>query len=218
MASNDYINPFSANDPSNFGEGKTAWELFYGAQKVRDAQPFMDMARQRQQMELLQQQRKMEEFSSPEARGARMSKFGAETALNKQTMELTPQETLQKLTESRDKLRSSGILTDEKMAKAEAFLRTHKVQHLTDFTAGLAGLGERLEQLPANLPKEMKDTYTKGLYKQFVNQWQMKNPDKTLPPHLQEFDQDTPNQIAVAQYMDLESRKNAAQLRIEQMK
>ena len=46
----DYTNPFSAFDPSQFGEGKTALEMIMANKKQQMANPFIEMMKQNQQM------------------------------------------------------------------------------------------------------------------------------------------------------------------------
>ncbi len=214
---NDYINPFSAVDPAAFGEGKTPLEAFFGYQKNLQAQPFIDMARQQGQMDLQTNQQKQTEFMSPEAQKARMSGFGAESAKNKQIMDVSPHETLYKIKKAQDDLRASPFITDELIAKSQKYVQDFKHEPFNEFKAGLGGLGERLDQLPANMPKGMKDALGKSLYGKFVTDWQMKYPNEKLPEHLKYYDQDTPHQIKIAQYTNLEVQKRAAQERLKQM-
>jgi len=214
---NDYINPFSAVDPAAFGEGKTPLETFFGYQKNLQAQPFIDMARQQGQMDLQTNQQKQTEFMSPEAQKARMSEFGATAAKNKQIMDVSPHETLYKIKKAQDDLRASPFLTDELIAKASKYVRDFKHEPFNEFKAGLGMLGERLDQLPANMPKGMKDALGKSLYGKFVTDWQMKYPNEKLPEHLKYYDQDTPHQIKIAQYTNTLVAERAAKERIKEM-
>jgi len=214
---NDYINPFSAVDPAAFGEGKTPLETFFGYQKNLQAQPFIDMARQQGQMDLQTNQQKQTEFMSGPAQAARMSAFGADSAKNKQIMDVSPHETLYKIKKAQDDLRASPFLTDELIAKANKYVQDFKHEPFNEFKAGLGGLGERLDQLPANMPKGMKDALGKSLYGKFVTDWQMKYPNEKLPEHLKYYDQDTPHQIKIAQYTNTLIAERAAKERLKEM-
>jgi len=215
---NDYINPFSAMDPGIVAPGKTAMEAFLGYENRQKAMPFVDLARQSQEQSLQKQQQEMQEWSSPEASKARMSGYGAKTTQNQQVIDLGPQELATKRKTLEDEYRASGILTDEKMAKARQYINDHSYPAYQDFTTSLAGLGEHLSSLPPGTPQSFKDNLIKQLYPTMVRDWQTKHPNEKLPAHLQNFDEQTMPQIAMATYKNNLYLERQAKERIEKMK
>jgi len=209
MASVDYTNPFASLDPSAYGEGKTALEMFMADQKAKQAQPFIDMARQQQQMGLQQKQQEMQEFMSPQAQQARMSGFGATAATNQQKIELTPHQTAQQIDEARQKIRSSGSLTDAKIAEAEAAIVKAKGSPYESLFKDFGALGTALEKLP-------KETHSM-VYTNYINQWKAKHPGLPLPPGLENYDKDTEWQLKAAAYADLTNRKAENDIKLKEI-
>lgn len=212
---NDYINPFSAVDTSAFGEGKTALETWFGYQKNQQAQPFIDMARQQGQLDLQKNQQGLMEYMSDPAKAARMSEFGATAAKNKYEMDTNPHKALADIQAYKDKISNSPYLNAEIRAKSDKYVRDFNHEPLNDFKAGLAGLGERLDQMP---DKAQQEFMGRSLYPKLVEEWQRKYPNEKLPEHLKYFDKDTLPQIKIAQYTHAGVQERNAKERIEKMR
>jgi len=108
----EYLNPAAGLPDANFANNPF-WSGVKSAERQQAMQPFMDMSRQSQAMDLQKQQVMNQEFMSPQARGARMDAFGEQSAKSrfniekaKADLELLPQETKKRVAEIHNAIRS----------------------------------------------------------------------------------------------------------------
>jgi hypothetical protein len=176
---NDYINPFSAVDPAQFGgrDPQTGainpWTSYFASQNASQAQPFIEMAQKGHELSLQKQQAETNEFTDPLAVAARRAKLESETATNNNTTALAPK----KLEADRARLDA-----EIKLAGPEAELRVKKIGQEMDTIKGqpiakslafLASLESQIRKAP--------EAARGIIYENQIAAFKQANPDAQIP-------------------------------------
>lgn len=214
----DYMNPFSSIDPSAFGVGHTALEMVAADQKAKQAQPFIDMARQQQMMQMQESQQKLQEFMSPQAQSARMSGFGAEQAKNQQMMDVSSSESAKRISDAKEAVARNPSLTKKAIAEAELAANTAHSAPASALINSIGGLGQQWQQEQQQygdkIPVEFLQAKHAKEYNALIAQHQLQFPNDPLPPGLQKYSPDTETHALAAHYTSLHQQELAAKQKI----
>lgn len=174
----DYTNPMAglpdANIPNN-----PFWSGVNQSQREVMAQPFMDMARQGQELELQRKATETGEYTSPWASAARRSKAEFETAEAGAKQKLLGPETEKKLLELQNYMQLAP--TQQKIAMVEAAqkLSTAEAGPAHAFVDMLGSMHENVKDAPPAVQKEAFD--------RAVKQFHDLHPGMQLPPALAQW-------------------------------
>ena len=165
----EYENPFSGlPNPAAFQDADIHTRAFMQGDRQRLMQPFMDMAQQRQQMEMKKKQMEMGEFASPEAIRARMTGLTKTADTNtfdaakaRADYERLPQEQKLKIAELSNKI------NDETM-------KPHR-----QLFEQMGMMADRIEAAP--------EQHRPILFQQELDRWQKLNPNSKIPDNLRQY-------------------------------
>lgn len=203
----DYINPMAMLPQSEDLNSGNPMVIAQALARTRAAQPFIDQAHQSQSLGLQEKQAKFQEFQSPEAVAARMSKYGRETAENQAAMTMAPQKLAFELEEMKYKLKAMPSMTDAKIAEAEAAAMKAKGTPMEKFIKDIGSLAGALEKAPA-ASRPM-------LYQRALQVWQQQHPGAQLPQALRQYD---PSVLGMYRYAQLYSTEHEQRREIERIK
>ena len=162
----EYLNPAAGLPEANFANNPF-WSGVKSVERQQTMQPFMDMAQQRQQMELQKQGVLNQEFMSPEARGARMGAFGEAAAKSKFNAE-----------KARADLEMLPMEQKKRVAEISEAIRSAEAKPMQELFTEMAGISDVLERTP--------EQHRPMVYKQWADRTQQKI-GKPLPQQYQEY-------------------------------
>lgn len=163
----EYFNPDNVIPQTEFAKNPF-WSGYQAAEKRQMMTPFMENAKQREALELQKKQQETMEFMSPEARDARMSKFGATAAKNqfdaaeaRQKLELLPHDRKLKIAETKQKIDQIEAAPVKEMIKE------------------LGASAQSIRRLP--------EQHRPMAYQQLLQRLKMQNPSMQIPPQFQQY-------------------------------
>lgn len=188
----DYNNPFAlVPRPSDF-DSTSPMQVYNAQTQMNMAQPFIDMARQKQQMSVQQEQMKTNEFASPQAQQARMSGFERQGAENTAAAQLAPVKGQADIAAERSRLQQMPSMTAQRIAEAEEATIVAKGRPQERLIRDLGNIEGALQ----NAPQEIRPM----LYEEEIRRWQQRNPGAQLP---QEFRTYNPENMALIRYASI---------------
>lgn len=201
----DYENPFSAINPSDFGGNPggpgfvNQWQTSVATEKAEMAKPFIQMMKQRDEMELQKKQMEMGEFSSPEAVAARRQRMLLEGEKAGADRQRIAPELARDIEKAKQEVAQFGPEAKAKIAQADKIAADIKNEPIKKFFAAAADYGGILNASKA-------DPLTKAAdYKQFIKDFKDQNPDITIPPNMEQWSANTGRYLAQAKLVSLHS-------------
>jgi hypothetical protein len=193
----NYMNPFSAIDPSQLGSGATVSQAAMAGAKATAAQPFIDMAQQSQGIDLATALQKFKEMMDPASVEARMSEQQLKGATNKANMELLPHQTAAAKAKAISDLELQPYMTEQK--REEAIQAAREAQGKP--AAALFAMGSEMYEAIEKVPEPMRPI----AYQQMLERWKAQNPGAPIPKGMETYTPKTMQGLGMMRYGQLNS-------------
>lgn len=175
----DYINPFSAMSGDATISSPFLRDFDRGNRQIQ-AMPFIDMAKQQQQMELQKKQTELSEFQSPLAAQVRQSGLQNQLTTNQNQMRLTPWKTDAEIADAKQRIELSPVITNEKKLQAQELARKIQGTPMVNFFNGIASINQAIKAMPPEARALAAPRY--------VEMFKSQNPGVPLPPEFAQYD------------------------------
>jgi len=176
----DYINPFSAMS------GDTSIESPFlrdqnRAERTSMAMPFLDMARQNQQMDIQKKQMEHSEFASPLAQQLRQQTMQTGLVKQQQTARQLPWDTDEAISNAKKTITSNPAITQKMIDEADSAAMKARGHPAAQLFNDVAAVQQEIKKLPSEAAQRI-------YAEKFIEQFKAKNPGATLPKFMETYD------------------------------
>lgn len=202
----DYNNPTSALPNPNEFASNNFLQVANAQDRMAIAQPFLQMAAQKQGLGLAEDQAKFQEFMSPEAKAARFSAFGKASAENNAAARVAGPEADAKIAKARADIEALPFMTEQKIEEAKAAAMKARGGPAAKLYNDLGNIYDGIIKLP--------EAARPIAYQNAIQRWQAENPGAKLPPQLAQYN---PQDLAQIRYAQLNTPEFTQRTKEKQM-
>lgn len=176
----DYINPFAGLPQADSSiESPFLRDMARGTRE-NQSMPFLEMARQRQQLELMARDSELSEKFSPLATKARQTGYQKDITTNEQTIRALPWKTNQEISDAKHKIIANPAITEQRIAEAkQAAIRARGTPAAQLFN-DIASINTQLKKLPEEARPLAAQHY--------IEQFKARHPGAKLPTIMEKYD------------------------------
>lgn len=198
----DYINPFSGMGGDQTIESPFLRDMDR-QKKFQMAEPFVNMARQNQQVDMQKKLMEMGEFSSPQAQQLRAQKIQTDLIGQQQKARALPWATDFEIAEAKGKIESQPYMTTEVIEKAKAAAVKAQGSPAEALYQEIGTANSEIKKLP----QEARQLYAQ----KFIEQWQARHPGAQLPSAMRQYDPQVWDQAELVAVYNADFKRKTAE-------